>query len=95
MATYFIAQITIHDWEEYQKYLAGTDGPLERFDAEVLVVDDQATLLEGNWDCTRTVVLRFPDAESAQGWYNSSTYREILQHRHQAAQTNAVFVEGA
>ena len=94
MATYFFAQTNIVDWGEYQKYLFGTDGPLEEFGAEVLVVDDQAILLEGNWDCTRTVVIRFPDVEAAQGWYSSSSYREIVQHRHRAAQTSAVFVDG-
>lgn len=94
MPTYFIAQIEIHDWDEYQKYLAGTDGPLSLFGAEVLVVDDGPILLEGEWPCTRTVVIRFPDAETAQGWYNSPEYRAIVQHRHQAAQANAVFVKG-
>ena len=94
MPTYFIAQINIHDWDAYQQYLAGTDGPLARFRAEVLVVDDQPTLLEGTWDYTRTVVIRFPDAEAAQGWYNSPEYREIFQHRQRAAHTNAIFVQG-
>jgi len=92
--TYFIAQIEIHNWDEYQKYLAGTDGPLAQFGAEVLVVDDDPIILEGEWPCTRTVVIRFPDAEAAQGWYNSPEYREIVQYRHRAAQANAVFVQG-
>jgi uncharacterized protein (DUF1330 family) len=94
MATYFIAQINIHDWEEYRKYLAGTEGPLKQFNAEVLVVDDQPTLLEGDWNCTRTVVIRFPNAKVAQDWYRSPEYQEIVQHRHRAAQTNAVFTNG-
>lgn len=94
MATYFIAQINIHDREEYQKYLAGTDDPLKQFNAEVLAVDDHPTLLEGEWNFTRTVVIRFPDGEAAQGWYRSTEYQEVVQHRHRAAQANAVFVEG-
>lgn len=94
MPTYFIAQINIHDWDEYQKYLAGTDGPLEQFNAHVLVVDDQPTLLEGDWDYTRTVVICFPNAEAARGWYNSPAYQEIVHHRRCSAQTNAVFVQG-
>jgi len=94
MPAYYIAQIQIHDWDEYRQYLAGTDGPLAQFEAEVLVVDDQPALLEGEWDYTRTVVIRFPDVETARNWYNSPQYREIVRRRHNAARTNAVIVQG-
>jgi uncharacterized protein (DUF1330 family) len=94
MPAYFIAQIEIHDWAEYKKYLDGTDRPLARFNAEVLVVDDHPLILEGEWPFTRTVVIRFPDVKTAEGWYNSPEYQEIVKHRHRAAQVNAVFVRG-
>ncbi len=47
MSTYFIAQIKIHDPDEYEKYLDGFDEVFSKYDAEVVLVDDNPELLEG------------------------------------------------
>ena len=40
------------------------------------------------------VVLEFPDAEKARGWYDSPEYQDALQHRLKAATYRCVLVEG-
>ncbi len=94
MSTYFVARITIHDREGYDRYLEGFDGVFARFRGEVLAVDDSPLLLEGEWSCTRTVVMRFPDQEEALRWYRSAEYQALAQHRHAAAAADIVLVEG-
>ena len=41
------------------------------------------------------VVIEFPDADAARGWYASERYREILPIRHEASTGSLVLVEGA
>jgi uncharacterized protein (DUF1330 family) len=66
VACYFVARSAVHDVQGYQRYLEGTDPLLERFGGEVLAVDEASTVLEGEWSGTRTVLLRFPDEETAK-----------------------------
>jgi uncharacterized protein (DUF1330 family) len=93
MRCFFIAQITIHDHVKYDKYLAGFDEVFNRFKGEVLAVDDQVTILEGNWPYSRTVVLGFADKSEALNWYHSTGYQKLAKHRWQAATANIVLVE--
>jgi len=94
MSCYFIAQIRIHDQEEYGKYLAGVDDVFAKYKGEYLVVDDNPAVLEGEWPFTRIVVIRFPNEEELQRWYHSPEYQEILQHRLRAAQCSAIVAKG-
>ncbi len=94
MAVYLIAQIDIHDREEYQKYEAGFLEIFSEYQGEILVVNEDPVVIEGEWPYTRTVVLRFPSVEEAMRWGESSEYQVIAQHRFRAATTNAIMVEG-
>ena len=94
VSSYFIAQIDIHDSGEYDRYLAGYDEVFARYRGEVLAVDDDVTLLEGEWPFGRTVVIRFPNDEELLRWYRSAEYQELARHRREAAQANIVLVKG-
>lgn len=61
---------------------------------QILSVDEQAELIEGNYESTRTVLLQFPDADVARGWITSPEYQEIAVARHEAATTDCVIVKG-
>ncbi|MFX1538142.1 MAG: DUF1330 domain-containing protein [Promethearchaeota archaeon] len=94
MRGYFIAQIKIHDFEEYKKYLEGTDAVLKKYKGDVLVVDENPVILEGEWFYSRVVIIRFPSVEAAEKWYHSPEYREIVRYRHNASKADAIIVKG-
>jgi uncharacterized protein (DUF1330 family) len=93
MSCYFIAQINIHDRDEYQKYLDGFDEIFGKYKGIVVAVDEAPTILEGEWPFGRTVLIRFPDEEEARRWYTSPEYRELVKHRHRSSRANIVLVE--
>ena len=95
MTAYFIAQITVHDPERYKEYLAGFMPIFKRHDGRLRVTTAQEpTVIEGSWDLDRIVVLEFPNTEQAERWLNDPDYQALAQHRHHAAQTNMVLVNG-
>jgi uncharacterized protein (DUF1330 family) len=94
MPAYFVAQLDIHDPQEYARYLEGTDSPLAAAGARVLAVDEAPEVLEGEWPYGRTVLIEFPSMGHLRAWYASPEYREIARHRHAAATGNAVAVHG-
>jgi uncharacterized protein (DUF1330 family) len=51
-------------------------------------------ILEGEWDTLRIVVIEFPDAAAARGWWDSDEYQPLKALRRGASTTNIVLVEG-
>lgn len=92
MSCYFVAQIAIRDRAEYQKYLDGFDEIFARYRGIVVAVDESPTVLEGEWPCDRTVLIRFSDENEARRWYDSPEYRELAKHRHRASRANIALV---
>jgi len=94
MSCCFIAQIDIHDEAEYARYLAGYDEVFGRHEGEVIAVDDDVAVLEGDWPFSRTVVIRFPDRAALDRWYRSAEYQRLAAHRRAASTANIVAVQG-
>jgi uncharacterized protein (DUF1330 family) len=94
MAVYAIALITITDREEYGKYEAAFLDVFAKHPGELLAVDEAPRVAEGEWSCTRTVLLRFPDHASLERWYASDDYQRIVQHRWKGATANVAIVQG-
>ncbi|MEM6410669.1 MAG: DUF1330 domain-containing protein [Pseudomonadota bacterium] len=94
MPVYLIAQITIHDRSSYDKYDDGFFEVWEKYDGEVLSVDEAPTILDGDWSATRSVLLSFPSKEAAMAWATSPEYIELAKHRVDGAETRSIMVEG-
>jgi len=94
MSYYFIAQIRIDDTVEYQKYLDHAGEIFKRYKGEYLMVENDPVVLEGQWDCTRTVLIRFNNTADFYDWYNSVEYQTILKHRLKGAECNTILAKG-
>ena len=94
MSVYLIGQIDIRDRSEYALYEAGFLEILAKYEGAIVVVSDSAEVLEGEWPCTRTAVLRFANTEAAKRWYQSDEYQKLAQHRFKSSTGNVVLVEG-
>ncbi len=94
MSVYFIANINIKDYDEYQKYLDKAGDIFARYEGEYLAIDNNPMVLEGEWDYTRTVIIKFPGEKELLRWYQSEEYQEILQYRLKAALCDTIVVKG-
>ncbi len=94
MSCYFVAQIKIHDPEEYQKYLDTCDEVFDRFHGEYLAVDSSPLVLEGEWRYSKSVIIKFPDKQAFDDWYYSEEYQRILKFRLNASSGESILVEG-
>jgi len=94
MSYYFIAQIRIKDEIEYQKYLDNADNIFRKYKGEYLSVDNNPQIVEGSWNYTRTVLIRFNNKNDFDEWYNSKDYQDILKHRLKAADCDTILIKG-
>jgi uncharacterized protein (DUF1330 family) len=94
MSAYVIVDIEVTDpvpYEEYRKLAAET---VAQYDGRYVVRGGQVSILEGDWQPGRLVVLEFPDAQRAREWWDSQAYRRAKAVRHASARANMILVEG-
>ena len=59
MAVYIIARFTIHDRSQYDLYERDFTKVFKQFDGKILSMDEEPTLLTGEREDTRSVVIEF------------------------------------
>lgn len=94
MTHYFVAQIKIKDPIEYDKYLERFDDIFSKYKGEYLAIDESPTLLEGDWNYTKSVLVKFNCKSDFEDWYYSKDYQTILKHRLKAAKCDTILLEG-
>lgn len=60
MSAYIIADVDVTDPQQYEAYKRWSSAAIQAHGAEVLVRGGAVTVLEGGWQPSRIVVLRFP-----------------------------------
>jgi uncharacterized protein (DUF1330 family) len=95
MAAYMIAQIDVHDADEYAKYLSGFMPIFQRYGGKLLATSKNRTkIIEGEWALPNTVVMEFPSIVEAEQWHADPEYQQLAIHRKKSAQANLVLGEG-
>jgi uncharacterized protein (DUF1330 family) len=94
MLNYFVAQIRIHNYQEYEKYLDKFDDIFSKYKGEYLAIDESPTLLEGKWNYTKSVLIKFNSKKDFEDWYYSDDYQKILKYRLNASECDTILIEG-
>ena len=93
MPAYVILHNRVTDPEKIGQYLGKVVPTLMEHNAELLVMDEQAEVVEGEAPFPRTIVLKFESREAAMGWYKCAEYQEILPLRLEATEGFAVICD--
>ena len=95
MAGYIIADVQVHEPEEYEEYRRQVMPTLERYGGRFLVRGGKTETLEGEWTPGRLVVIEFESAERAKEWWASAEYERPKALRQRLSTTNMIMAEGA
>lgn len=96
MPGFVIANVTWKSQEQRAAYKAGLarSGHPREFGGEVVVsMTKEPIVKEGSWKPVELLVLKFPDVQSAQNWYESAAYRSNRDIRWQGATAEIVIGE--
>ena len=94
MAAYIIVQVGVTDPEAFETYRSQVPATLEKHGGEFIVRGGDMEVLEGEWAHPRSVVIKFPDSESAKAWWASPEYEGPKALRQASADANMIVVEG-
>ena len=94
MAAYIIANVTVTNAAQYEDYKRFSTLAMQAHGAEVLVRGGAASVLEGDWQPDRLVILKFSDAAKARAFYDSAEYAKAKTARAGAAVMRMIVVDG-
>jgi uncharacterized protein (DUF1330 family) len=94
MRAFVIVEISIQDHQAYEEYKKLTPVSIAAYDGKFIVRGGQHTMLEGDWNPERIVILEFPSVKRANEWWNSKLYEGAKEIRKKAAKTKMIIVEG-
>lgn len=80
--------------QAYERYLDGFDEIFERFNGEVVAVEDEPRVLEGAWPARRTVLIRLPSEEDLLRWDESPEYQRLAAIVREAAEARIAVFRG-
>jgi uncharacterized protein (DUF1330 family) len=81
-----IGHIKVKDHGKWAEYRGKVPQTLVQWGGEVLFRGQLVDVLTGEHSYIDVVVIRFPDAKSVSGWYNSEAYQAIIPIREEAAE---------
>jgi uncharacterized protein (DUF1330 family) len=94
MSAYVIAHLTVTSPEGFMDYSSQVPATIAQHGGEYLVRGGHTTVLEGEMPHARHVVLRFPDRATAERWYNSPEYQDIISIRFAHCNAVVIIVDG-
>lgn len=97
MVAYLMADVLPDDMEGYRAsgYLEAAMRTAGEHGGDYLVRGGDTTVLEGDWEPDRMVIIRFPTMEALQTWYDSAEYQAWVRVRQQyAPDSKLVALEG-
>ena len=91
---YVIVDVDVTDPAAYEKYKALAGPAVTKYSGTYIARGGATEVLEGVRVPNRTVILEFPDADAARGWYHSPEYTAARHERANAATASFILVEG-
>jgi len=96
MAAYLIADCQLDDPALYEEYKSRVKPLAEQYGGEYLARGGTLSIKETDlWSPTRIVLVRFPDAATANRFYDSPEYQDVLSISKKSARRTVFIVDGA
>lgn len=98
MAAYLIADVLPEDAAGYREsgYLEAAVRTATANGGEYLIRGGDLTVLEGDWEPGRVVVIKFPSMADLRAWYDGAEYQEwAAVRRRYVPDSKMIAVEGA
>ena len=93
MPAFVIIEVDITDQKKYDAYKQLTPATISAYGGKFVLRGNPVTVLEGEWNHERLVMLEFPTKEKANAWYNSEGYQHAKSVRKDAASANFLLIE--
>ncbi len=91
---YLIAQLKVTNSENYKEYIEKVPEIVKKYGGEYLARGGEYTVVEGEDNYPRIILIKFPSYEKALEWYHSEDYKPIKDIRLQNSEGLNIIVKG-
>ena len=81
MPALLVARVQVNDPDAYKDYMVRSGPAVAAYGGRFIVRGTTPEFLEGEGDGLRTVVVEFPDMETARRWHSSPEYTDARSFR--------------
>ena len=85
MAAYLVGHISVKNDALWEAYVAGVRESLSPFVSKIVFRGQLVSVLAGEHEHDRVVVIEFPDYPTLKDWYHSDKYQSLIALREEAA----------
>ena len=94
MNAYLILDITIHNFEKFREYVSKIPEFIEKHSGRYIVQGEEPTVMEGDWNPERIVVIEFPSRDNAKEFLQDPDAQDLFSIRHKTTTSKLVLVDG-
>ena len=94
MKAYLILDLTIHDIGSFLEYINKIPDFIEKHSGRYIVQGEEPTVLEGDWNPERVVVIEFPARENANAFLHDPEIQPLFAIRHKTTTSKLILVDG-
>ena len=94
MSAYVVVEFTVKDPDVYRDRYAPNAGQTAKEHGGEVIAAGNWEVLHGNGSLTSGALVRFPDRETALGWYNSPAYQQLIEVRSIAMDVRFSLLDG-
>jgi len=94
MRGYLILDISVHNYEKFREYIEKIPAFISKHGGKYIVQGVQPTVMEGNWEPERVVVIEFPSRENATEFLADPEAQPLFKIRHETTTSKLILVDG-
>jgi len=94
MNAYLIIDLTIHDYNAFSEYIEKIPTHIKKHSGRYIVQGEVPTVVEGNWNPERVIVIEFPSRERANAFLHDPEAESLFALRHETTTSKVILVDG-
>jgi uncharacterized protein (DUF1330 family) len=94
MTAYLVLDFAVHDVRGFRPYVTGIPAFIEKHGGRYIVRGAKPTVMEGDWEPERMVILEFPAPENAKAFLDDPDAQALFEVRHATTNSRLVLVDG-
>ncbi|CUU49684.1 DUF1330 domain-containing protein [Clostridium beijerinckii] len=94
MKAYLVIDIDVKNPKNFKEYEDHVFDVVRHFGGHPIALDDNSTVMEGDWKPKRCVILEFPSKQNIEEFFNSEMYEPLKIIRRANSVGKAIAVEG-
>jgi len=91
---YLVLDIAIRDFDAFKEYIEKIPAFIKKHAGRYVVRGEVPTVMEGDWQPERLVVIEFPERQKAEAFLQDPDAQALFAIRHRSTTSKLVLVDG-